>query len=125
MRSRLLLSWFALALPLLDACGSSRRLTRRPPPPGGLELRVLERLQSQGVVAPGALRVVQTREVMGYPWVGRTALGQAPLEQVRRAFLELRDPALLDLLRARSYVEVRPADDDEVRTEAARLGLLR
>ncbi|MDQ3359717.1 MAG: phosphate/phosphite/phosphonate ABC transporter substrate-binding protein, partial [Actinomycetota bacterium] len=38
---------------------------------GGLELRVLRRIESQNVVPPGALRVVQTREVMGYPWVGR------------------------------------------------------
>ena len=92
---------------------------------GGLELRVLERLEQRGVVAPGALRVVRTREVMGYPWVARTALGSAALEQVRRAFLDLRDPALLDLLRAKSYVPIQPSDYEEVRTEAARLGLLR
>lgn len=92
---------------------------------GGLELRVLERLEQQGVVEPGALRVVQTRKVMGYPWVGRTALGAEPLDQVRQAFLDLADPALLDLLRARSYVTITDADYDEVRREAARLGLLR
>lgn len=92
---------------------------------GGLELRVLKRIESQNVVPPGALRVVQTREVMGYPWVGRTALGAEPLDQVRQAFLGLTDPELLDLLRAKSYVAVTPGDYDEVRREAARLGLLR
>ncbi len=92
---------------------------------GGLELRVLHRLERQGVVTPGALRVVQTAEVMGYPWVGRTALGEPVLDAVRQAFLTLTDPALLDLLRARSYVRVQPSDYDEVRREAARLGLLR
>lgn len=92
---------------------------------GGLELRVLERLQAKGAVEPGALRVVQTREVMGYPWVGRTALGPEALDRVRQAFLDLDDPALLDLLRAQDYVTVQPADYDEVRREAARLGLLR
>ncbi len=92
---------------------------------GGLELRVLHRLERSGTVRPGALRVVQTREVMGYPWVGRTALGPETLDRVRQAFLTLQDPALLDLLRARSYVPVQPADYDEVRHEAARLGLLR
>jgi len=91
---------------------------------GGLELRVLRRIESQNVVPPGALRVVQTREVMGYPWVGRTALGAEPLDQVRQAFLGLTDPKLLDLLRAKSYVAVTPGDYDEVRREAARLGLL-
>lgn len=91
---------------------------------GGLELRVLRRIESQNVVPPGALRVVQTREVMGYPWVGRTALGAEPLDQVRQAFLGFTDPKLLDLLRAKSYVAVTPGDYDEVRREAARLGLL-
>lgn len=92
---------------------------------GGLELRVLDRLVQKGIVPAGALRVVQTREVQGYPWVGRTALGPRTLDRVRAAFLGLRDPALLDLLRARSYVPVTPGDYDEVRREAARLGLLR
>ncbi len=92
---------------------------------GGLELRVLHRLERQGVVPRGALRVVETAEVMGYPWVGRTALGEPTLDAVRSAFLALTDPALLDLLRAQAYVPVAPADYDEVRREAARLGLLR
>ncbi len=92
---------------------------------GGLELRVLHRLEGQGVVPRGALRVVETAEVMGYPWVARTALGQPTLDAVRSAFLTLTDPTLLDLLRARAYVPVSPADYDEVRREAARLGLLR
>ena len=92
---------------------------------GGLELRVLHRLEKAGTVRPGALRVVQTREVMGYPWVARTALGPQTLDRVRSAFLTLQDPQLLDLLRARSYVPVSPSDYEEVRREAARVGLLR
>ena len=92
---------------------------------GGLELRVLNRLRAKGGVPADALRVVGTREVMGYPWVGRTALGAGPLDQVRQAFLTLDDPKLLDLLRAQRYVTVQPSDYDEVRREAARLGLLR
>ncbi len=92
---------------------------------GGLELRVLHRLQQRGAVEADALRVVGTREVMGYPWVGRTALGPQTLDRVRQAFLAFDDPALLDLLRAEDYVTVQPADYDEVRREATRLGLLR
>jgi phosphonate transport system substrate-binding protein len=92
---------------------------------GGLELRVLHRLEQRGAVRPGAVRVVGTREVMGYPWVGRTALGTGALDRVRQAFLDLDDPALLELLRAEDYVPVQPADYDEVRREAAALGLLR
>lgn len=92
---------------------------------GGLELRVLNRLQAKGGIRADALRVVGTREVMGYPWVGRTALGAEALDKVRQAFLTLQDPALLDLLRAERYVEVQPSDYDEVRRDATRLGLLR
>lgn len=92
---------------------------------GGLELRVLHRLEGSGAVPAGALRVVGTHEVMGYPWVGRTQLGTGPLERVRQAFLDLDDPQLLDLLRAEDYVAVQPGDYDEVRREAGRLGLVR
>ena len=92
---------------------------------GGIELRVLHRLEQKGAVGAGALRVVGTREVMGYPWVGRTALGPQALDRVRQAFLAFDDPALLDLLRAEDYVTVQPSDYDEVRREATRLGLLR
>jgi len=62
---------------------------------------------------------------MGYPWVARTALGAGALDTIRQAFLTIEDPALLDLLRAERYVTVAPSDYDEVRREAARLGLLR
>ena len=92
---------------------------------GGLELRVLRRLERTGAVAPGRLRVVGTREVMGYPWVARTALGPQQLDRVRQAFLDLDDPVLLDLLRAQVYVTVSPADYDEVRRAARTSGLLR
>jgi phosphonate transport system substrate-binding protein len=92
---------------------------------GGLELRVLHRLERAGTVPPRSLRVVGSLEVMGYPWVGRTQLGAGPLDRVRKAFLALSDPELLDLLRAEDYVAVTPADYEEVRREAQRLGLLR
>ena len=92
---------------------------------GGLELRILRRLEQEGKVPSGALRVVAERRVPGYPWVAREALGAEGTDRVRQAFLDIRDPALLDLLRAERYVPVRPEDYDEVRRSAAALGLLR
>jgi len=92
---------------------------------GGLELRILHKLEKKGTAGPGALRVLDSRQVEGYPWVVRTALGAPASDAVREAFLSIRDPALLSLLRAKSYVAVQPADYAEVRTEALRLGLLR
>jgi phosphonate transport system substrate-binding protein len=92
---------------------------------GGLELRILRRLEHEGLVEPGVLRIVAQEQVMGYPWVARTDLGQRLLADVRNAFLAIDDHALLDLLGAKSYARVIPGDYDEVRREAARLGLLR
>lgn len=91
---------------------------------GGLELRVLRRLESDGSVPDGELRVIGTRLVQGYPWVARTALGQQALDEITTAFLRLTDPGLLDLLRAKEYVAVDAADYDEVRAQGTELGLL-
>jgi len=91
---------------------------------GGLELRILHKLQKDGTIAPDAVRVVGTKEVVGYPWVGRTALGQENLSKIRDAFLHITDPTLLDLLRAKSYQAVTDADYAEIRDQATRLGLL-
>jgi phosphonate transport system substrate-binding protein len=91
---------------------------------GGLELRILHRLEKDGSVEPGALRVIGTKDVIGYPWVARSALGPATLDKVRQAFLAIDDPVLLDLLRAKRYEAVTATDYDEVRQQAEQLGLL-
>jgi phosphonate transport system substrate-binding protein len=90
----------------------------------GLELRILHRMEREGTVEPGALRVIEQREVQGYPWVMRTALGAQAAAQVTDAFVAIDDPALLDLLRAQRYEPVVAGDYDEIRQRAAELGLL-
>ena len=92
---------------------------------GGVELRILRRLEKAGTVKAGALRMLESRPVMGYPWVVRTTVGQPTIDAVRDAFLALDDPTLLDLLRAEDYAAVGAADYEEVRREATRLGLLK
>lgn len=91
---------------------------------GGIELRILRKLEKEGKVAPGALRVIETQPVQGYPWVIRSALGEAARAQLVAAFTAIADPALLDLLRAKSYVSVTDADYAEIRTQARNLGLI-
>lgn len=91
---------------------------------GGLELRILHRLEKDGSIKPGALRVIGTTDVLGYPWVARSDLGPATLDKVRQAFLAIKDPALLDLLRAKRYQTVTAADYEQVRQQAEQLGLL-
>lgn len=90
----------------------------------GLERRILNRLIRDGVVPDGALRSVAEIDVMGYPWVARSALGSTAHDAITQAFLDIDQPELLDLLRAESYEAVTPADYDEVRDRSAELGLL-
>jgi phosphonate transport system substrate-binding protein len=91
---------------------------------GGLELRILRALEADGVVPDGGLRVIQTADVQGYPWVARTELGEQALDEITEAFLAINDSELLDLLRAESYVAVTDDDYAEIRTQATELGLL-
>ena len=51
---------------------------------GGLELRVLRRLEKDGTIPAGALKVIATHKAQGYPWVMRTALG-AKAQQRKRS----------------------------------------
>jgi phosphonate transport system substrate-binding protein len=90
----------------------------------GLELRILRRMEREGTVAEGALRVIAQREVEGYPWVMRTALGEPAAARLTEAFLAIEDPDLLDLLRAQRYESVTATDYDEIRDRAPGLGLL-
>jgi len=90
----------------------------------GLELRILRRLETQGAVPAGALRVIAQQEVEGYPWVARSAIGRATMDAITEAFLAIDDPELLDLLRASGYVRVKASDYDAMRTEAEAFGIL-
>ncbi|MGH3756835.1 phosphate/phosphite/phosphonate ABC transporter substrate-binding protein [Actinophytocola sp.] len=91
---------------------------------GGVELRILHRLENEGTVTKGALRVVEEREVPGYPWVMRTELGDRAAQRISEAFTAIDDPKLLDLMRARSYAKVTAADYEEIRTRGTGLGLV-
>lgn len=91
---------------------------------GGLELRILRRLEAEGSVQKGALREVESRRVMGYPWVMRSALGADAIKEVTAAFETMKDSELLDLMRAKKYARVTAKDYSEVRSQAKELGLV-
>jgi phosphonate transport system substrate-binding protein len=92
---------------------------------GGLELRILHRLEKDGKVPAGRLRVIAERRVHGYPWVMRAKLGAGARKALTDAFTAIDDPQLLDLMRATRYVPVTPSDYNEIRQQATALGLLR
>lgn len=91
----------------------------------GMELRILRRLECDGGVPLGALRVIAQAPVEGYPWVARAALGTAVHDAVRDVFLGISDPELLDLLRAESYVAVTPDAYADMRRRAAAFGFVK
>ena len=91
----------------------------------GIEARILHRLEKDGKVDASKIKVLDNREVQGYPWVAPTTLPEAFRDKIIAAFQGITDPALLDVLRAESYVKVVASDYDEVETAAKALGLLR
>ncbi len=92
---------------------------------GGVEKRIMQRLIDSGTVKAETVRVLEQQLVMGYPWVVRSRLDRGLVERITQAFLTVRDPELLALLRADRYERVQKTDYDEVRREATRLGLVR
>jgi phosphonate transport system substrate-binding protein len=92
---------------------------------GGVEKRIMQRLIDAGTVQADQLRIVEQALVMGYPWAVRRRLAPGLTERIAGAFLEMKHPELLTLMRAERYERVSGADYDEVRREGARLGLLR
>ena len=91
----------------------------------GMELRILRRLERDGAVPVGALRVIAQAPVEGYPWVARQALGTAVHDAIQNVFLQLSDPDLLDLLRAESYVVLSAGAYDDMRRRAETFGFLK
>ncbi|MCA1716570.1 MAG: phosphate/phosphite/phosphonate ABC transporter substrate-binding protein, partial [Actinobacteria bacterium] len=82
---------------------------------GGLEDRILYNLEDEGTIEEGSVRVIDESDpIEGYPWVVRNALSDELKEQIAQAYLDITDPALLDLLRADGYERVQPEDYDYV-----------
>jgi phosphonate transport system substrate-binding protein len=92
---------------------------------GGLEDRILYNLQEEGTIDPDSVRVIEeSTPIEGYPWVVRDALSEDLKEDIAQAFLNIDDPALLDLLRAQGYERVEAGDYDYVEVQATELDLL-
>jgi phosphonate transport system substrate-binding protein len=92
---------------------------------GGVEDRILYRLEDEGAVDGETIRVIEESDpIEGYPWAVRAAISDELKEQIAQAFLDIEDPALLDLLRAQGYQRVEPEDYDYVEERARELGLL-
>jgi phosphonate transport system substrate-binding protein len=91
---------------------------------GGIEVRILHRLEREGKLPKGSLRIVGSERVMGYPWVMRTALGNKAATSITTAFQKIDKPDLLDLLQTTGYQQVTDDDYASIERHATQLGLL-
>ena len=91
---------------------------------GGIEGRILQKLITKGTVDASKIKVLEKHLVEGYPWVVREGLNKDLEEKLVQAFMDIKDPVLLDLMRAASFAKVTDANYAEAEQEAKRLGLL-
>ncbi|HBV85646.1 phosphate/phosphite/phosphonate ABC transporter substrate-binding protein [Desulfosporosinus sp.] len=91
---------------------------------GGIEGRILNRLITNKTVDSSKIRIIDKHLVEGYPWVVRDSLDKSLEEKIINSFLEMNDPGLLTLMRAKSFTRVTEANYTEIEKEANRLGLI-
>jgi phosphonate transport system substrate-binding protein len=92
---------------------------------GGLEDRILYDLREEGVIGKNKVRVIEeSAPIEGYPWVVRDDLPDKDEQALTDAYLNTKDPELLDLLRAEDYKRVQASDYDYVEKQARKLDLL-
>ena len=92
---------------------------------GGIDDRILYRLQEEGAIEEGSVRVIEESEpIEGYPWVVRDDLPDDLEGAIVDAYLSMEDPQLLDLLGAEGYERVEASDYDYVEDQARELDLL-
>lgn len=91
---------------------------------GGIEGRILQKLIDNKAVDASKIRVIDKHLVEGYPWCIRDGVDKGLEEKIVQAFLDIKDPALLDLMRAKSFAKVTEANYAEAEQEAKRLNLV-
>ncbi len=91
---------------------------------GGIEGRILNRLIANKTVDVNKIRIIDKHLVEGYPWVVRDSLDKSLEEKIVNAFLDLKDPELLSLMRAKRFTQVNDANYAEIEREANRLNLI-
>lgn len=93
---------------------------------GGIEGRILEKLIKKGSVDPKKIRVLaQSNPIEGYPWVVRAKMDKNLVNKITDAFLTIKDPELLDLMRAERYERVADKDYAFIEQAAKDLELLK
>jgi len=91
---------------------------------GGLSQVIYEKLVEQDTINPDRLVVLGTSSAIPqYPWTMGSGLNEELRHAIQQSFYNLKDPALLQPLRADGFVPAQDSDYDSVRRAADLLGL--
>ena len=83
---------------------------------GGLSKPIFERLLKEGKISADKVRVLEdSPAIPEYMWTFRAGLDPAFKEEVRAAFLDMKDAAALGVFRAQAFVPAVDSDVDRVR----------
>lgn len=83
---------------------------------GGLSLPIYNRLIKEGKLDPKAVRILaESPPIPEYMWTFREGIDPAFREEVRQAFLTVKDPQALAVFRAEAFIPAVDADIDVVR----------
>lgn len=92
---------------------------------GGMNARKYPVMLAKGQISEDVIQVIYRSEPFGdYPWAVRSNVGNELIEKLRRAFIELKDPAMLSLLGVQGYQATADSDFENIREAARSLGFL-
>src|SRR5262249_60024992 len=91
---------------------------------GGLWKRIFESLGASKGIDGAKVRVIaETDPIPNYPMAMQSKLPAELKAQIRKAFLDIKDPAILKPFRAEGFAPMTDADYDVLRTTAKVLNL--
>ena len=91
---------------------------------GGLSKKNFEHLVERGIISLEKVKVITVSSPFpNYPWTMQSYLNSELKEKIRKAFLELRDPAILKPLKADGFLPVTDKDYGIVRETRKLLGM--
>ena len=93
-------------------------------PAGALSKPIFESLVKSGKIDAAKVRVVaETKPIPNYPMAMQSSLSPQLKDAIRKAFLDIRDPAILKSFRAEGFAAMTDADYDVLRVTARVLNL--
>ena len=92
---------------------------------GALDESVYHQLVNNKTIDPDKARVFRTSApFVDYVWATNKSLDAGTVAKIKAAFIDMKDPAVLQLLRATAYVAANNAEYDSLRKVAIQLQLL-